>query len=100
MFAWNGEPPIKDVNGDNFSVSLEGWIQPPVTADYFFEVICDDGAKLTINDEVILTHNWGAVGKVKADYLEAMHESADGKSIFKKSKEVKMEGGAKYLFKL
>jgi len=47
-----------------------------------------------------LIHNWGAVGKVKADYLEAMHESADGKSIFKKSKEVKMEGGAKYLFKL
>lgn len=56
-FIWTGASPKKGINQHNFSVRWEGFLLAPYSGPYLFSVECDDGATVSMNDELILSHN-------------------------------------------
>lgn len=56
-FTWNAASPAAGVNADNFSVRWTGQVEAPVTGNYVFTMISDDGVRLWLNG-VLLIDNW------------------------------------------
>ena len=56
-FNWTGTSPIAKINPYTFSVKWIGYIMAPYTGEFTFSIDCDDGASLTINDKIIVSHN-------------------------------------------
>ena len=56
-FKWTGASPKSGINQHNFSVRWEGFLSAPYNGKYTFAIECDDGATLSINGELILSHN-------------------------------------------
>ncbi|MFN4085395.1 MAG: PA14 domain-containing protein [Spirosomataceae bacterium] len=81
-FSWGGGSPGPGVNAD-FSARWEGFIEPPVTADYTFFVSSDDGCRLWINGDLIVNDN-----------------TPHAETEFRANKEIKMIAGQKYQIKL
>lgn len=54
-FNWDMDSPIPGtINDEDFSVSWEGIVVPPVTGTYEFCTNSDDGVKLRVNDDLII----------------------------------------------
>ncbi len=102
-FDWTGGPPLPGINKDAFSVKWEGYISIPLTTHYTFSVETDDGAQISINDNVILTHRLVSslteskdrVDKWLSDYISAKQNPSNNldKSY---SIPMKMIGGNRY----
>jgi len=75
-FEWEKDP-IGGVNVDNFSVRWEGYVKAPATGEYTFQIHTDDGAKLLINDESVISHNWSVVNEPDVNWLDCMHMEED-----------------------
>jgi len=57
-FEWNGQPPHKDINPENYSIKWQGFLKVPVTSEYVFKLECEDGGAVQINENVILSKNY------------------------------------------
>jgi endoglucanase len=53
-FDWLAGGPGNGVNNDNFSVRWEGELEAPVTGNYSFNTVSDDGIRLWVNDSVVV----------------------------------------------
>lgn len=51
---WNNEQPHEDVNANNFSVIWTGFIKSPVSDEFTFELINDDGGILLVNNDIVI----------------------------------------------
>ena len=49
------------VHPETFSAVRTGWIEPPVTGDYFFCVDADDGSRLWVNGQLLIDR-WTSTG--------------------------------------
>ncbi|WP_310587739.1 PA14 domain-containing protein [Fibrella rubiginis] len=56
-FDWGTGSPAATVNVDNFSVRWSGQVEAPVTANYVFTTIADDGVRLWVNNNLVID-NW------------------------------------------
>lgn len=56
-FTWNTASPVAGVHADNFSVRWTGQVEAPMTGNYFFSTVSDDGVRLWINDIQVI-NNW------------------------------------------
>lgn len=56
-FNWRGSAPKSGINPNNFSIKWSGYIHAPYTGKYTFAIECDNGASLSINNELIISHN-------------------------------------------
>lgn len=54
-FDWGFEPPAPGVNNDHFSIRWTGFLTPQKSGEYKIGVTNDDGMKLFIDDEPIVT---------------------------------------------
>ena len=54
---WGGSSPATGVNSDNFSVRWTGQVEAPVTGNYTFSTITDDGVRLRVNG-ALLINDW------------------------------------------
>jgi hypothetical protein len=102
-FDWTGASPIEGVNPSNFSVRWEGFIYAPVTANYQFAVECDDGATVTLNNKIIVSHQMysaSSESKGRVDKWltnEVNKRRQPGKNYNKStSTHVKLTGGSKF----
>lgn len=83
---------IPALPADSFSVRWEGVLTPPRSEAYVFYLVSDDGARLFLDDEIIID-NWGNHGLVerasepvhlrqgegrtlRVDYYDARHSAA------------------------
>jgi hypothetical protein len=57
-FVWDERSPDPEVPVDNFSVEWKGKLLVPEAAEYEFSIIGDDGARLYIDDELVIDR-WG-----------------------------------------
>jgi PA14 domain/K319L-like, PKD domain len=55
-FSWSGSP-ATGVNGNNFSVRWTGQVEAPVTGNYRFITVSDDGVRLWVNGQQMI-NNW------------------------------------------
>lgn len=56
-FLWDMKSPNEDlIRPDNFSARWTGFLIPPKDGQYTFKVVCDDGARITIDDKVVFPH--------------------------------------------
>lgn len=55
-FNWMGGPPAKNIDPNNFSLILTGYITPPLTDEYEFVINADAASLIRINGKVILDH--------------------------------------------
>jgi alpha-D-xyloside xylohydrolase len=53
-FDWGEDPPIKGMAADVFSIKWRGQLIAPETGEYTFNTITDDGARLFIDDQLII----------------------------------------------
>ena len=61
-FDWgNGSPASGTINTDNFSVRWTGKVEAPVTGNYTFSTLSDDGVRLWVNG-TMLVNNWTGHG--------------------------------------
>lgn len=61
-FHWGTGSPLEGVDADNFSVRWTGELMPLYTGEHTFYLTCDDGARLWVNNELIIdkwTNNAG-----------------------------------------
>ncbi|WP_441656234.1 PA14 domain-containing protein [Fibrella arboris] len=56
-FDWGNGSPGSGVNVDNFSVRWTGQVEAPVTGNYVFTTIADDGVRLWVNDVQVI-NDW------------------------------------------
>jgi hypothetical protein len=56
-FNWSGQAPGAGVTADNFSVRWTGQVQAPVTGNFTFSTVSDDGVRLWVNGQLII-NNW------------------------------------------
>ena len=56
-FDWPSSSPAAGVSADNFSVRWTGQVQAPVTGNYTFTTMADDGVRLWVNN-VLIVDNW------------------------------------------
>jgi len=56
-FDWGSGSPGTGVNSDNFSVRWTGKVQAPVTGNYAFRTVSDDGVRLWVNGQLVI-NNW------------------------------------------
>lgn len=54
--SWAGSP-VGAIGNDNFSVRWSGQVEAPVTGNYTFSTVSDDGVRLWINDTMRI-NNW------------------------------------------
>jgi len=57
-FDWTGSPPF-GLNPLNFSVLWEGYIYAPISTDYSFTVISNNGVELYVNDKLVVSNRIG-----------------------------------------
>ena len=55
-FSWTGSPG-PGVNSDNFSVRWTGLVEAPVTGNFVFSTVSNDGIRLWINGQLVID-NW------------------------------------------
>lgn len=65
-FNWGSGSPGEPVPADNFSVRWFGKLQVPAADTYAFYLASDDGARLYIDDKLVVD-NWGDHGLVEAN---------------------------------
>jgi hypothetical protein len=53
-FNWGANSPAGSIQADTFSVRWTGQVQPEFTGNYTFYTKSDDGAKLTVNGQVLI----------------------------------------------
>lgn len=74
-FVWGG-PPAAGMGTENFSVRWTGTVTPPETGDYTFGTRSDDGARLWVDDQLVID-DWVVhapeLKKAKPVHLEAGH---------------------------
>jgi hypothetical protein len=63
-FGWGTGRPSVLTHDDDFSVRWTGWVRPLFTGAYTFYVNSDDGAKLWVNDQLII-NAWTSGGSEK-----------------------------------
>lgn len=56
-FDWGSGAPLLNISSDTFSVRWTGQIRPATTADYTFYVVSDDGARLWVDNKLVI-NNW------------------------------------------
>jgi PA14 domain-containing protein/K319-like protein len=56
-FDWIGGAPAPGVQADNFSVRWTGQVQAPVTGNFTFSTVSDDGVRLWVNGQLVID-NW------------------------------------------
>jgi len=56
-FNWTGGAPCLEINNDNFSVLISGFISIPIDSTYYFIVRTNDAVKIMINNSEVLNHN-------------------------------------------
>lgn len=56
-FTWNASSPATGINADNFSVRWTGQVEAPVTGNFVFSTVSDDGVRLWINGVQVI-NNW------------------------------------------
>jgi hypothetical protein len=56
-FDWTSGSPATGVQADNFSVRWSGQVLAPVTGNYTFSTISDDGVRLWVNGQLVID-NW------------------------------------------
>ncbi len=56
-FDWASAAPAAGITSDNFSVRWTGRVQPPVSGDYTFTIVADDGVRVWV-DGRLLVDNW------------------------------------------
>jgi uncharacterized protein (DUF1800 family) len=56
-FDWGKNSPAKDVSADAFSIRWTGQIQAPITGEVVFTTVSDDGARLFVNNQLVIS-NW------------------------------------------
>jgi hypothetical protein len=56
-FDWTSNSPVTGVSVDNFSVRWTGQALAPVTGDYNFTTMADDGVRLWVNGQLLID-NW------------------------------------------
>ncbi len=102
-FNWTGSSPADGINAENFSARWEGYLYIPVAANYKFSIECDDGASLTLNNQIIISHNmFTATRESKQRVDKWLKQEVDKiKNVSKNhqkstSKDVKLIGGTKY----
>ncbi len=60
-FNWNGQSPVANVGGDNWTAEWTGQVQIPCDGSYAFCVVGDDGVRLWI-DGALVDDGWVAQG--------------------------------------
>ena len=70
-FVWGNKIPISKVAKDSFTVRWSGHIMPDHTDSYNFRMEADDGARLWI-DDVLLIDNWDNTGFIDASVSVAL----------------------------
>lgn len=60
-FNWGNESPDPLIDEDTFSIRFSGEIEAPTSSEYTFTVASDDGARLWINNSLIID-DWGIPG--------------------------------------
>ena len=55
-FDWGTGSPATIVNADNFSARWEGQVEAPVTGNYTFSTLSDDGVRLFVNGVLIINN--------------------------------------------
>lgn len=57
-FDWGGESPFKNENWkeDIFSVRWTGKVKAPITGNFIFDLISDDGVRLWFDDKLVIDH--------------------------------------------
>jgi hypothetical protein len=61
-FGWGTGTPAPGVDADTFSVRWSGYIKPAYSQIYTFFVEHDDGARLWVNNQLIIDQ-WGTIGE-------------------------------------
>jgi hypothetical protein len=56
-FDWASAAPAAGVTSDNFSVRWTGRVQPPVSGDYTFTTVADDGVRVWVDGQLVVD-NW------------------------------------------
>jgi len=52
---WKGQP-HPDINAQEFSALLEGYLQAPLSDSYQFHILADGGVSFVLNGELIIDH--------------------------------------------
>jgi len=66
---WNNEQPHEEINPNNFSVIWTGFIKAPVSDEYTFELVNDDGGIVLINNDIVIQDRLKDNQPIK-DFLE------------------------------
>jgi uncharacterized protein (DUF1800 family) len=56
-FDWGKDSPAKDIGADAFSIRWTGQVQAPITGEVVFTTVSDDGARLYVNNQLVIS-NW------------------------------------------
>jgi beta-glucosidase len=56
-FLWGGQPPLAGVPGTSWSARWTGTLHPPTTGTYNFSLTSDDGSRLFVNGQQVIS-NW------------------------------------------
>jgi outer membrane protein OmpA-like peptidoglycan-associated protein len=75
-FDWEEQPPAAGMPAENFSVRWTGWLVPPASGRYLFHVTVDDGARIWVDDRLII-NEWR--GQAMSSYTASIALQA-GKS--------------------
>lgn len=54
-FDFGTDPPHKEISANRFSVRWSGKLLAPATRNYRFDLICDDGAKVYIDNKLLIS---------------------------------------------
>ncbi|MCK9279026.1 MAG: glycoside hydrolase family 3 C-terminal domain-containing protein [Melioribacteraceae bacterium] len=79
-FDWGGNAPSKEFDKDNYSIKWTGFIQAPLEGEYYFSSSTDDGARLFINDQLLIN-----------DWIDHGVETRLAKIVLKKDQVVKIK---------
>lgn len=52
--TFSGQPPLPGMGPDTFSIRWTGLIKAPVSGNYTFSLLADDGVRLWINDQLLI----------------------------------------------
>jgi PA14 domain len=101
-FFWTGSSPIKAINKDNFSVLWEGYLLAPASGNYIFTIETDGGARLEINEDLVLEHKMYIEEETKErtdiwllDEISRMKVS-NSEKLRTSSKNIHLGGGSKF----
>lgn len=56
-FDWGSGSPHPSIGAGTFSARWTGWLQAPVSGNYSFHTLSDDGVRLWVNGELVI-NNW------------------------------------------